>query len=228
MFSRRDFAATRLQTRLITALVFIFLLLLEGYCSASVCRVSKDEQTIYSTIVGLSEGEVAIIDPTTENVPVNLGEYLEQDLYRSLYPKLSAAGAGETIILSSPGKTFDPLPRNVRIELQSEFDSHLEQPCQISVGTHSLGSAHLESSRTINHIFSSGDLNQRWKIFHHTFGQNAVLYRFSRVAFDSSKNYALLHVSTGSGAMAGCGELYLLKKAGANWSIQHQWLTWTT
>jgi hypothetical protein len=54
------------------------------------------------------------------------------------------------------------------------------------------------------------------------------LLTFSRVAFDTAKQYALVHVSSGISEHGGCGELYLLNWVGGNWVIKRVFQTWTT
>jgi len=60
------------------------------------------------------------------------------------------------------------------------------------------------------------------------FGKDAELLMFSRVAFDSAKQYALVHVSSGISENGGGGELYVLTRLIGDWVIKRVFPTWAT
>ena len=67
-----------------------------------------------------------------------------------------------------------------------------------------------------------------WSEFHKRYGKDALMVTFSRVAFNSDKTLALLHVSSGVDQDAAGGTLYLLEEKDGKWLIRSHIETWTT
>jgi hypothetical protein len=86
----------------------------------------------------------------------------------------------------------------------------------------------LKTPAQMKEVFSGKDLGKRWMRFHRLFGDDAELLTFSRVAFDSAKQYALVHVSSGFSENGGGGELYLLTRLNGVWVIKRTFSTWAT
>jgi hypothetical protein len=67
-----------------------------------------------------------------------------------------------------------------------------------------------------------------WSKFHRKYGKDAEMLWLSRIAFNSTKTLALLHVSGAVAGMAGGGTLYLFEHKDGQWVIKSQIQTWFT
>lgn len=199
------------------------------------CVVAEGEQKVYSVLLHRTASEeknwTAVVEQLTDNShfarEFNLNDMLESDMRAAWHEKLEAAPSGSTAILAGPPNYTQPIPPGVQRELEQQYQKNLDHPCTIPVlrdkSQHAVFLSSIQIRRTL-----SKDSIKGWRRFHQRFGENADIRRFSRVAFDQNKVYALVHASWGAGAMAGGGVLYLLKREGLDWMIVREWPTWTT
>lgn len=154
-----------------------------------------------------------------------LRDLLLRDELAELRPQLNAAPSGSTVLMSRPA----PIVPEVRQqELERDYNAKLKRPCSIPPLNRMSKLLVFRSPTQIQRIFSSNNLAKRWLQFHRVFGDDAELLRFSRVAFDHAKQYALVHVSSGVSENGGGGELYLLARQNGEWVIRRAFPTWAT
>lgn len=71
-------------------------------------------------------------------------------------------------------------------------------------------------------------LKNGWKRFHELYGRDASTVSLSRVGFNSDKTIAILIVSGGMDALAGGGQLYVMKRPEVKWVVVSIYPVWTT
>jgi len=110
----------------------------------------------------------------------------------------------------------------IPVELRTDFKEKNKSSCLIEpfVGVMNLN---FISTADRDRLFRTG-----WNEFHRKYGKDAVQVVLSRVAFNSEKTLALLHVAMGIDKMAAGGTLYLLEKRDGKWLIKSQIETWVT
>ena len=154
-----------------------------------------------------------------------LRDLLSRDETSKLIPQLKAAPSGSTVLLPSPA----PIVPEVRQhELERDYNAKLSRSCRIPTLSNVSKLLVFSPPAQIKRIFSSNDLAQRWSEFHRVFGNDAELLTFSRVAFDRTKQYALVHLSSGGSENGGGGDLYLLSRLNGEWAISRVFPTWAT
>ena len=154
----------------------------------------------------------------------SLSDVLLRDETSELLPQLKAAPSGSTVLLSRPAI----IPEVPQHELEEDYKVKLSRPCGIPVLNNLSKLLFFRSPTQVKRIFASNEPADRWSQFHRVFGNDAELLTFSRVAFDSAKQYALVHVSSGASENAGSGELYLLARLNSDWVIKRVFPTWST
>jgi hypothetical protein len=200
--------------------------------ASSNCAVGQEEQTVLATVlkeISTHSRSALVVESRTDSShfarTFNLHDLLLRDETSELLPQLNAAPSGSTVLLPSPALL---VPEVRQHELERDYKVKLSRPCSIP----SLNSVSkllvFRSPAQIRRIFSSNDLAKRWSQFHRMFGNDAELLSFARVAFDSAKQYALVHVSSGISENGGGGELYLLTFLNGDWVIKRVFPTWTT
>lgn len=65
-----------------------------------------------------------------------------------------------------------------------------------------------------------------WIVFHKRYGKDTSIEQFSRVAFNSNKTLALLHVSGGIASMGAGGDLCMFERKGGRWVLKWHRETW--
>lgn len=144
---------------------------------------------------------------------------------RNYFRSLTAAPSGSTVVLSSPAPL---VPEVQQRELEGDYNAKLTRSCSIPSLNNVSKLVISRSPAQISRTFSTNDLVNRWSQFHRLFGDDAELLTFSRVAFDTAKQYALVHVSSGVSQNGGGGELYLLTHLNGDWVIKRVFPTWAT
>ena len=199
--------------------------------ASSNCSVGQEERAVLATVlkkISAHSRSALVVESKTDSShfarTFTLRDLLLRDETSELLPQLNAAPSGSTVLLS-PAPI---VPEARQHELERDYNAKLSRPCSIP----SLNSVSkllvFRSPAQIKRIFSSNDLAKRWSQFHRVFGNDAELLTFSRVAFDSAKQYALVHVSSGVSEDGGGGELYLLTSLNGDWVIKRVFPTWTT
>jgi hypothetical protein len=155
----------------------------------------------------------------------SLRDILSRDETLQLVPRLNAAPSGSTILLPSPPPTVPDVRQR---ELERDYNAKVGRPCSVPVLNRVSETLVFRSPAQINKIFSGNDPAKKWSRFHQVFGKDAELLTCSRVAFDSAKEYALVHVSSGTSENGGGGELYLLTRLNGGWVIKRIFPTWAT
>jgi hypothetical protein len=107
-------------------------------------------------------------------------------------------------------------------DVRSDFKDKDKSSCGLSISA-GIGNVEFISKAQEKALFRDG-----WKAFHTKYGKDASLLKLSRVGFSSSKELALVHVSSGVGPMAAGGRLYILERNGGQWAIKESIETWTT
>ena len=200
--------------------------------ASSNCSVGQDERSVLATVlkeISTHSPSALVVESRTDSShfarTFTLRDLLLRDETSELLPNLNAAPSGSTVLLSSP----PPIVPEVRQhELVRDYNAKLSRPCNIPSPNNVSKLVIFRSPAQIRRIFSSNDLVRRWSQFHRVFGNDAELLTFSRVAFDSAKQYALVHVSSGWSENGGGGELYLLTCLNGSWVIKRVFPTWTT
>lgn len=195
------------------------------------CTLNEKEHTVLSSVlndISKHPGSVVIVESRTDSShfasEFRLRDLLLQAEASELLPQLRSAPSGSTVSLS-------PVPIISEIqehELEQDFRAKLKQPCSIPPFSNGPKPPLLRTRVEMSRMFSGNDPSKGWSRFHQVFGDDAELLTFSRVAFDTAKQYALVHVSSGISEHGGCGELYLLNWVGGNWVIKRVFQTWTT
>ena len=199
--------------------------------ASSNCSVGQEERNVLATVlreISAHSQSTLVVESRTDSShfarTFTLRDLLLRDETSELLPQLNAAPSGSTVLLS-PAPIVPEVRQN---ELERDYKLKLSRPCSIP----SLNSVSkllvFSSPAQIKRIFSSNDVAKRWSQFHRVFGNDAELLTFSRVAFDSAKQYALVHVSSGISEDGGSGELYLLTRLTDHWVIKRVFPTWTT
>jgi hypothetical protein len=196
------------------------------------CTIDHEERSVLTTVLkSMSEDSrsVLVVESRTDSShfarTFSLGDLLSRDAISELPSQLKATPSGSAVFVTSPAPI---VPQIRQHELEQEYKAKLSQPCGIPAINND---SKLELFRTpvqVKEIFSGNDPIKAWRRFHRLFGDDAELLRFSRVAFDRAKQYALVHVSSGLSEMAGGGELYLLTRLNGNWVIKRTFSTWAT
>ena len=202
------------------------------FSASSNCSVGQEERTVLATVlkeISTHSRSALVIESRTDSShfarTFTLHDLLSLDETSELLPQLNAAPSGSTVLLSSPA----PIVPEVRQhELERDYNAKLSRPCSIPSVNDVSKLLVFSSPAQIKRIFSSNDLAQRWSQFHRVFGNDAELLTFSRVAFDRTKQYALVHVSSGVSENGGGGELYLLTRLNGDWVIKRVFPTWAT
>lgn len=196
------------------------------------CTVDYEELSVFTTVlksISAQSRSLLVIESSTDRShsarEFKLGDLLFHDAAPGLSSKLQAAPSGSTIFLSTPPAI---IPEVQQHELEREYDFKLRQPCKIPATSNSSKVLIFKTPTEVKQIFSGDDPHNGWRRFHKLFGNDAELVTFSRVAFDRSKQYAIVHVSSGLAEMAGGGELYLLSRLNGSWVIKRIFPTWTT
>jgi len=112
--------------------------------------------------------------------------------------------------------------RGIPPDVRADFKEKNKLNCAI----HPLTGRHdfrVLSTAEHHQIFKNG-----WTKLHKIYGRKASLVQLSRVGFNHDGTLALLHVSSGSGAEAAGGALYLLERKERKWVIKAKISTWTT
>jgi hypothetical protein len=199
--------------------------------ASSDCTIGQEERTVLTSVlkeIAEHSHSALVVESRTDSSDsartFTLRDLLLRDETSELLPQLNAAPSGSTVLLSPA-----PIVPEVRQhELERDYNAKLSRPCSIP----SLNSVSkllvFRSPAQVRRTFSSNDLAKRWSQFHRVFGNDAELLTFSRVAFDSAKQYALVHVSSGVSEDGGGGELYLLTRLNGDWVIKRVFPTWTT
>jgi hypothetical protein len=120
------------------------------------------------------------------------------------------------------------VPEDQQRELERDYNAKLSRPCSIPTLNNASKLVIFRSPAQIQRIFSGNGLPSTWWRFHRLFGNDAELLRFSRVAFDTANQYALVHVSSGVSQNGAGGELYLLTRLNGDWVIKQVFPTWLT
>jgi hypothetical protein len=200
--------------------------------ASSNCSVGQEERAVLATIlkeISTHSRSVLVVESRTDTShfarTFTLRDLLLRNQTSELLPQLNAAPTGSTVLLSSPAPI---VPEDRQYELERDYNAKLSQPCSIPSLDNVSKALVFRSPAQIRRIFSKNDLSKRWSRFHRMFGNDAELLTFSRVAFDSAKQYALVHVNTGVAENGGDGELYLLTRLNGDWVIKRVFPTWTT
>jgi hypothetical protein len=200
--------------------------------ASSNCSVGQEELTVVATVlkeISTHSRSALVVESRTDSShfarTFTLRDLLLRDETSELLPQLNAAPSGSTVVLSGPAQI---VPNVRQHELERDYNAKLSRPCSIP-SLNSVSKLLVYGSPVqIRRIFSSNDVAKRWSEFHRVFGNNAELLTFSRVAFDSAKQYALVHVSSGVSEDGGGGEIYLLTRLNGDWAIKRVFPTWTT
>ena len=200
--------------------------------ASSNCSVGQEERTVLATVLKelpTHSRSVLVVESRTDSShfarTFTLRDLLLRNQTSELLPQLNAAPRGSTVLLPSPAPI---VPEDRQHELERDYNAKLSQPCSIPSLNNVSKLLVFRSPAQIRRTFSSNDLAKRWSQFHRMFGNDAELLTFSRVAFDSAKQYALVHVSSGVAENGGGGELYLLTRLDGDWVIKRVFPTWTT
>lgn len=196
------------------------------------CSVGQDERAVLATVlkeISTHSRSALVVESMTDSShfarTFTLRDLLLRDETSELLPQLNAAPSGRTILLSSPA----PIVPEVRQhELERDYNAKLNRPCGIPALNNVSKLLFFRSPAQVKRIFASNELADRWSQFHRVFGNDAELLTFSRVAFDSAKQYALVQVSSGVSENGGGGELYLLTRLNDAWVIKRVFPTWST
>jgi hypothetical protein len=197
------------------------------------CTVNHEELSVLATVlksISAQSRSVLVVESRTDSSHsarefTTLGDLLFNDAASDLSSRLQAAPSGGTVFLTTPPAM---IPEVRQHELEREYDIKKRQPCKIPSTNTGSKMLVFKTPAELKQIFSGDDPHNGWRRFHKLFGDDAALVRFSRVAFDSSKQYAIVHISSGSAEMSGGGELYLLRRLNGSWAISRTFSTWTT
>jgi len=196
------------------------------------CTTNQEERTVLTTVlmeVSKHSRSVVVVESKTDSshfaTEFSLRNLLLQDEASELLPKLRVAPSGSTVSLPSPTPV---IPAAQQHELEREYKAKLKEPCTIPpLSTGSQGLV-FKSPVEVSRILSGNDPRKGWARFHRVFGDDAALVTLSRVAFDTPKQFALVHVSSVVSQNGGGGELYLLNCLNGIWVIKRVFPTWTT
>jgi hypothetical protein len=200
--------------------------------ASSNCTIGQEERTVLATVlkeISAHSQSALVVESTTDSShfarTFTLRDLLLRDETSELLPQLEAAPSGSTILLPNPAPI---VPEVQQRELERDYNTKLSRPCSIPSVNNVSKLVILSSPAQIRRIFSGNDLVKRWSQFHRRFGNDAELLTFSRVAFDTAKQYALVHVSSGISENGGGGELYLLTRLNGDWVVKRVFPTWAT
>jgi len=196
------------------------------------CTIDRDEQTVLTTVlqsVTTHSRSVLMVESRTDSShfarTFSLSELLLREATSELSSQLKAAPNGSTVFLPMAPSIIPPSKQQ---ELEKEYSVKLRQPCTIPIVRNISKQVVFRTPIQLHRILSGADLTKGWARFHQMFGEEAEIVTFSRVAFDRTKQYGLVHVSSGISANGGGGELYLLSRQNGNWAITHKFSTWAT
>jgi hypothetical protein len=196
------------------------------------CSIDREERTVLSTVLQSMTARsrsVIVVENRTDSShfasTFNLSELLLREATSELSAQFEAAPSGSTVVLPSPPPVIPPREQR---ELEQEYGVKLREPCSIPVMRNGSKQVLFRAPAQTKEMLSGTALSKGWIRFHQAFGKDAELISFSRVAFDSAKQYTLVHVSSGISANGGGGELYLLRRQNGNWTIKRTFSTWTT
>ena len=196
------------------------------------CTISHEERSVLAAVLksmSAQSGSILVVESRTDSShfarTFSLGDLLSHDANSKLPAQLKWGPSGGAVFVSSPAPV---LPETQQHELEQEYAAGLSQPCRIPAMNNGSKLLLFKTPVEVKEIFADDDLNKDWMRFHRLFGNSAELLRFSRIAFDASKRYALVHVSSGLSENAGGGELYLLIRLNGNWVIKRIFSTWAT
>lgn len=82
------------------------------------------------------------------------------------------------------------------------------------------------SDSAFNAPFKKYDIVDVWDAFREMYRSSFGVLSFSRVAFDSKGNYALVYADLQCGALCGSGEWMLMHKEGREWKVVKRYLVW--
>jgi len=200
--------------------------------ASSNCTIGQEERTVLSTVlreISAHSRSTLVVESSTDSShfarTFTLRDLLLREETSGLLPQLRAAPSGSTVMLSNPAPV---VPKVQQRELQGDYNEKLSRPCSISSLNNVSKLVVLKSPAQIRRVFSNNDLVERWSQFHRRFGNDAELLTFSRVAFDTAKQYALVHVSSGVSESGSGGELYLLSHLNGDWVTKRVFPTWAT
>lgn len=209
----------------------LFGTLQSSVAASSNCTVGPEERTVLTTVLkerSTRSSSVLVVESRTDNSHFAATTDLRGMLLRAetseLLPQLKAAPGGSTVWLPSPAPIVPEMQLN---ELEREYNAKLSQTCSIPPLSNVSKLLVFKSHAQMRRIFSKNPV-KGWSQFHRLFGEDAERLTLSRVAFDKSKQYALVHVSSGCSEMCGGGELYLLTNLNGNWVITRIFPTWAT
>jgi hypothetical protein len=194
------------------------------------CTIGREERDVLTTVLKSmsgGSGSVLVVESRTDSShfarTFSLEDLLLRDAMSELPSQIKAAPSGGTVFVSVPAPI---IPEIQRRELEQEYRAKASQPCRIP-GLRNGSNVLFKTPTQMKEILGSDPI-KGWTRFHQLFGVNAESVGLSRVAFDTEKQYALVHVSSALSENAGEGELYLLARVKGNWIIKRIFSTWAT
>jgi len=224
--------ALRFFVALFAALLVFAALGRSAVAASGGCTIDQEERSVLTTVLkSMSEGSrsVLVVESRTDSShfarTFSLGDLLSRDGLSELPSQLKAAPSGSAVFVNRPHPIVPEIQQH---ELEQEYEGKLSQPCRIPAVRNASKLKLFRTPAQVKEIFSGNDPIKSWGCFHRLFGDDAEVLRFSRVAFDRTKQYALVHVSSGISEMGGGGELYLLTRLDGDWVIKRTFSTWAT
>lgn len=163
------------------------------------CRITKDDLTIYATILRDSRIWKPQVDPDAVNGYT-----------------LTAKGDDWDSPLGPLGKRGSGLMANASKETVNDFVSKRTKSCFIG----SLKKRDLVRGPDSDVVTADGKSNNSRPKYWEGF------IRLSRIGFNSARDEALVYTETGCGALCGSGDLFFLKRKGSDWRIVEHLNLW--
>ncbi len=225
-------ASSAVRVIVLGAWVILGALVQSSVAAPSNCTIGQEERTVLATVlteISAHSRSALVVESRTDSShfarTFTLRDLLLRDEMSELLPQLEAAPSSSTVLLSNPAPI---VPEVQQRELEGDYNTKLSRPCNIPSPNNMSKLVIFRSPAQIRRIFSTNDVVRRWLQFHRLFGNDAELLTLSRVAFDTAKQYALVHVSSGVSENGGGGELYLLAHLNGDWVIKRVFPTWAT
>ena len=214
----------------------------EGFLEGSMGHMGIEERVVKNPDQRASQGGLRCAAESEESVRNDYEIYsavLNQELGQ--FKNRQTAVLSETSIAMPPGSGVaaqlgDKNPGFVGAythDLQEAFETANEVPSQLDVSELSCpAECVLVTPQQLKQLFRKDvplghlDDDPGWNAFYKRFPQSHGITFLSHVAYNPSRDRAIVYIGTMSGMLSGHGELYIFYKDRDAWKIQTHQLTW--